>query len=272
MQVNIYSTQKADLSSHSGRLISLIRKSIAADGLQTAADFPDVVHIWGRWNGQTLSEIGRWRRLFTPVVFSSAEGLAEICAVEGKSAAQIRKKNCIRKICRQADIIVAQGKEEQQLIARLGRKEATVVLNPFVTSLTSEAECLAKLREIYVKLYNSHDEQMMTQCRQRADKATDDPTMRRLIAQTLYTDYLFRHGTCHDSNLRKLADAYIKAEMADEDAFAALLGRMKIRKFVGRLMAIMERKGMISEGFMPVEQLEGKRTDQLEAAIKSGEQ
>lgn len=269
MQIHIYTTQKADSSSHSGRMVDLILKSIARDGLEIGAECPDVVHLWGRWDSQTISEIKRWRQLFTPIVFSSIEGLAEICSVDGKAIEQIKKKNCIRKICRMTDVVVAQGREEQRLIFKYGHKEATVVLNPYVTSLTDEAKCTATLADIYCNLYASHDKQMMTQCEQRAAQATDEPIMQHLISQTLYTDYLFRHGTCHDDELKALADAYIKAEMADEDAFARLLSKMKILAFVARLMAIMKRKEMISEGFMPIDQLDDKRTAQLEAAIKS---
>lgn len=270
MQIHIYTTQKVDDSSHNRRMIDLITESMPKHGLAVGAECPDVVHIWGRWNSQTVSEIKHWQRVFTPVVFSPVDGLAEICSAKGDAMRWIEKKKYIRRICQMADIVVAQGKEEQRLISQYGKKEALTILNPYVTSLTSESDCTSKMAEIYTNLYSSHDKQMIAQCESRATAITDEPIMKSLIAQTLYVEYLFHHGTCHNDNLQRLSTAYIKAEMADEDLYSTLLKRAGKLQFVGRLMALMAEKEMISEGFMPVEPIVDKHTKQLGTSVKEG--
>lgn len=266
MRINIYSTSASKPDCRGGNELAMIASQLPRYGHTVARDYPDVVHIWGKWDSRSVSEIRRWHRLFTPVVFSSTEGLAELCAA-GSPTARLKLRNGIRKVCRLADIVTVQGSEEKRLVEKSGHNEPVIVLNPFVTSLISEKDCADRYEEIYTRLYSSHDEEMRKACESKVHKATSDNGIAQIISQTLYVDYLFKHGTCYEANLKALAEAFIKIE-TDEDALAVVLQRIGLKTFTQRLMSIMGRREMLTEGFMPVEQLYDRHARRLDKDIK----
>jgi len=266
MRINIYSTSAQKQDSYGSKEFAMIASQLPRYGHTVARDYPDVVHIWGKWDGRSASEIRRWHKLFTPVVFSSTEGLAELCDRNG-AAARLKLRNDIKTVCRLADIVTVQGGEEKRLVEKSGHNEAVTVLNPFVTSLISEKDCADRYEEIYTRLYSSHDEEMRKACESKARKATSDNGMAQIISQTLYVEYLFKHGTCYESNLKTLAETFIRVE-TDEDALSVVLQRLGLKMFTQRFMGVMGQRNMLTEGFMPVEQLYDRHARQLDKGIK----
>lgn len=233
------------------------------------ADYPDIVHIWGEWNEQTIKEIKHWKRIFTPVVFSSLQGLSELCTNSGSTISALKKKD-VRTVCRLSDIVIVQGQKEHDLVEKYGKKDATILLNPTVTSIVSEQETASLLNQIYTSLYQSHDKRMQEQCQKRSQQATADESMSPILAQILYVRYLFQHGTCYDSNLTQLSESLKKLD-TDEERLSNVFQRIKIKTFTQRIMAIMEQRGYLSEGFMPIEKLDDKQTKQMNKTIRQRE-
>lgn len=266
MRIYIYTTETHSRRTHCQQMMEMTARMMPQFGHQATADYPDVVHLWGRWDSRSAAEIRRWQKVFTPVVFSSIEGLTELCD-NMSGVAWVRKRHQMRTICRLTDEVMVQGNEESLIVEQYGRKSPVTVLNPIVTSLTSEGECVQQMAKLYADLYTSHDEKIKKVAEAKAHTVTSNESVAHIVEHILYTQYLFRHGTCYDTDVMSLARQIIETE-TDEDALAVALNSIDLMPFTRRMMAIMVSREMITEGFMPVEELTDKHTRRLDKAIK----
>lgn len=269
MRIYVHTTASNQLSAHCSSLIDFSIASMPQYGHIMTADYPDLVHIWGAWDKHTIKEIHCWQKTYMPVVFSSSQGLAALCNKSDGLHSAI-KRNAIKTICRLADVIIVQGPQEHALIKQISKTEATILLNPFVTSLISEQEAASILHQTYTSLYESHDSKMKSRCQERARQYTSDEIMVGIISHILYIKYLFRHGTCYDTDLKQLAENFMALD-TDENVLSDTLQRMKMQTFAQHLMAIMEKRGYLTEGFMPVEKIYDKHSKQMDETIRQRE-
>lgn len=239
MRIKFISLVKSSATPLNKDLLSTISESINAFGdVEVVDTTPDLVHICGKWSSASATTIKHYTNKGVPVVFTSANGLAE----------QLTTLSCMLA----PTVFHCCGPAEARLIKKISPKASIVVIaNEKFTSTTDTTTMLRLFNELYVKTYNEHEAHVKEAIQQKL-KGVSDEAIKDIIALLLYLKYAYKRETIRQTLLDSLSDTLINSDY-DEGAMHKTLSDMRLLSFAASSMALLEEKSHLMEGFMPID-------------------
>lgn len=221
---------------------------------------PDIVHVFGFWNSHCSRFVSGEHSKKIPVVFTAIEGLPAL--MDGRMPLLLKLD--IKAIVAHSAVVHVCGPHEERLLngicpdCRLRR-----IANSDVTSLSTFTSQGEEMRSLYKEIIELHDNAVRAEIKETLDKENvKDDNIKRLCSKFMYVKYWFRRGGMPQSLIDDAASDLL-ASQYDESAMSDLLRRMGIIDFVSRLMFVMRAKSGLTEGFMPVPELEDKKAQEI---------
>lgn len=233
-------------------LLSKAHESDAGKSLRLTTEAADVVHVLGPWTQQTCHAIVRQRLLDIPVVYTCTDGLQSIASLHGPT-------RTMKKIVKAASAIHVGGLTEQQRLSQwFPTTPTTLILNPLLTASTTEPEALSACTKLYERIVKSNQEYVKEQIQKRVDglKQTDE-SIAAICHTMLYAQHFHTRGFLPKPLLQDLTHILITRDY-DESQLAVHLGSLQISTFAARLMHILRQTTQLTEGFMPIPELDDK--------------
>ena len=85
----------------------------------------------------------------------------------------------------------------------------------------------------------------------KQDTGSDTQPLKSVCAKLLYARYLNNRGLLSTPHLEELGQMFLETDY-DEDKLAIIIPHIKLQKFTAELLALLDERGYISEGFMPI--------------------
>lgn len=238
MRIKFISLVKSSATPLNKDLLGTISEGISAFGdVEVVDTAPDLVHICGKWSSASATTIKQYTNKGVPVVFTSANGLAE----------QLASQSCMLA----PTVFHCCSPAEARLIKKISPKAPIVVVaNEKFTSTTDATTMLRQFNELYVKTYNEHEAHVKESIQQKL-KGVSDEAIKNIIALLMYLQYAYKRETIRQTLLDSLSDTLINSDY-DEAAMRQTLINMRLLLFAASSMALLEEKSHLTEGFMPV--------------------
>lgn len=226
----------------------------------------DVVHLMGCWSKEADREMQRCQKLRIPVVYSTLGGLAP-WTLRSHRSPLVRQRQ--RKTISSAALLQVWGPEEHREIARRKWTSKVEEVRNSATAIDFSTEDLgAAMVDIYNKVATVHDKAVWigidSQLNDLMEGAEDDA--KAVCRQLLYAHYYLKRGELPEVVLRELAQTMLHAEY-DEADFAEDLKALGILDFTARLEQLMAESAGLTEGFMPIEAINDKKTERMRKTI-----
>lgn len=221
---------------------------------------PDIVHVFGRFDKATADAVARCRQLHIPTVLTVCDALGAFA--DGRQTighTQFMAQR--RRLLTAASAVHATGQEEGVAIAATAPKaNVTVIANPVVTSCILPHDMAKAFAQLYLHTIETHERLIGEQIGRTiaaAMKKAGTPgeqakTLSEVCARIMYARYLNNRGLLSLQRVGTLAEMF-NTVVYDEAALATLLPRMGMRGFTASLLALLYERGLVSEGFMPID-------------------
>lgn len=235
-------------------LSGIISKAIdTAEGWTMGSKSPDVVHVFGTFDKATSEILRCYKSVQIPTLLTLCDGLGTIAHGQRDIDKRMLTHNR-RHMLMQASAISVSGDEEQTAIEGAFRGIETVnITNAVVTATTTVDDTCRQYMELYTKVTEQHEEKTEKAIADTLAHAKTDGTkaMQTVLHTLLRARYLNTRGKLDDAQLAIIAQIFIHTDY-DEDLLAAQLPKLRLGTFASRLLALIEAKGFITEGFMPI--------------------
>lgn len=272
MRVRLYIPQRLnDLTNGAGlAFVSEVRAALEQrQDTQIVDGDADIVHLFGSWNGEVDRIARRCHRLAIPTVYSTLGGLAPWFI----ASHNLHQRATQRRTAGAASVIQVWGPEERaELKRRKWNGNVSEIKNP-ATSVGFSRDALGQaLAGLYQETAIAHDTYIKKGIEQRVNEAMAEAgaDAKELCRKLLYAQYYHRRGTLPKQVLNDIALTMLRANY-DEEAFIEDLKTLDLLKFTVRLEKLMAEKAGLTEGFMPIEAVDDKKTDELRKTIKDYE-
>lgn len=252
MNISIITACKPAADSPYGELAAVLAKTL--NDKETAVNAgvsPDIVHLFGSYDTATLKRLQWCRRHKVPTVLTIRDGLAAF--TRGKRAPHASGRGLTGRVLAAASAVHATGYEEEEFI-KAACKDATVctIPNSCVTSLIDAPAMAGRFRRLYAETMQANERQVSDAINTVIRKAhVEQPELRDITHALLYTEYLNNRGLLDDGCLRSFALLLITTNY-DEDLLAGILNAIGSHGYLATLLKLLETRGLITEGFMPV--------------------
>lgn len=240
MRIKFISLVKGSALTLNKDLLSTIAKGIShVNDVEVVDNAPDLVHICGKWSSVVASSIKHYTNKGVPVVFTSANGLTDLLTPQSSTLAPTVFHCC--------------GPAEARLLnAILPKANVVVIANEEFTSTINVETMLTQFNNLYIKTYNDHDASVRSKIIERVKKSgVDDDAILNICTRLFYLHYSFKRETIRQSMLDSLSDDFINSNY-DEDVMRQTLNDLKLTSFAASVMALLEEKSHLTEGFMPI--------------------
>lgn len=240
MRIKFISLVKGSALTLNKELLSTIAEGITHFGdIEVVDNAPDLVHICGKWSSMVASSIKHYTNKGIPVVFTSANGLTDLLTPQSSTLAPTVFHCC--------------GPAEARLLnAILPKANVVVIANEEFTSTINVETMLTQFNNLYTKTYNDHDASVKSKIIERVNKSgVDDDAILNICTQLYYLHYTFKRETIRQSLLNILSNDLINSNY-DEDIMRQTLNELKLTSFAASVMALLEEKSHLTEGFMPI--------------------
>ena len=260
MNTSIVFTAEAKESIPYAAMAQILKEQIGLrDDCYIVESAPDVVHVFGLMDSATKRVLTHYRDLCIPTVFTPCDGLARYTASKQTISHKTAFMPTFRRLLMTATAILSTGKEEGNALATTAPKaEIEIVPNAAVTSSITPHDMADAIIRIYGTAFEKNEQQVAANIVKTigaALKGHDTDTtgnIKSVCAKLLYARYLNNRGLLSTPRLEELGRMFVETDY-DEDRLAFLLPRIKIRKFTAGLLALLDERGYISEGFMPID-------------------
>ena len=244
---------------------SLPQELIDRGSVDVVDKHPDIVHLFGLWNRESIKAIREFRVRRIPIVFTSLDGLPAINATAKSLSGQNVINACVKKISLESDVVHVCGSVEETAIRNLCKEAKTVCIkNCFYTRLTTKPSMLQALENLYASVVEKHDEKVSQTITNRVKEANiNDKAIASVISRLLLLHTLYIKGSIPKTFLDDLS-ALLVATDYDEKHLCSVLRRLKLYKFASRAMQVLADCSTLTEGFMPMPPTD----DKLTAGIK----
>ncbi len=265
MRICLYMPQQIGKQPVHQAYLAQVRDGLAVDrDIEITDRFPDLIHVFGAWNAQALHAVRRAHRLLIPTVYSPLGDL---------SPWKLREKRCRpfdlsrqKQATRSASCVLVWGELERKAIEqRRWNSHIVVVPNAVITSQITQTDMASRIKELYRNVIDQHDLRMHHNIDGRLAVFGDEAET-ALCHLFLYLRYRFHRRNILQEDLKRLTDTLNTLEY-DEDRLNEMLRTLHEERFAARILQVLADDCGLTEGFMPADPIDDKRTAQIRAAI-----
>ena len=205
----------------------LVHELTVCDQVDIVDMSPDIVHIFGIWNMHNVRLVEQYRSKDIPVVFTS--------------------------------IVHACGQLEQTFLSGFAKSSGIhVITNAAFTSTVSVDDMVALFRSLYGSAIQSNDTAVRNRIsRQIAKYNIQDKSIHDICSRIMYIRQRFKMLNIPQSVLDETSQVMIGSDY-DEKSMRHTLDEMHLSKFASYTMALLEFNSSLTEGFMPIDSIDGK--------------
>lgn len=145
----------------------------------------------------------------------------------------------------------------------------TWLKNPVTTTDLTMAEFASAMQGFYQEVLDHHEEYVWHMIHQRMSQLhlqEEQHTLSQVLQQILYVEYKFKRKQILSSNIEELGRLMHETNY-DEDELAKNLQLLKVHGFMASLEQVMEKRQLLSEGFMPIPPLQNRLTKNINKTI-----
>ena len=233
----------------------LVHELTVCDQVDIVDMSPDIVHIFGIWNMHNVRLVEQYRSKDIPVVFTSINGVLSIVNRDGRQVNSPNIIYAVRRIVRSGAVVHACGQLEQTF------------LSGFAKSSGSVDDMVALFRSLYGSAIQSNDTAVRNRIsRQIAKYNIQDKSIHDICTRLMYIRQRFKMLNIPQSVLDETSQAMIDSDY-DEKSMRRALDEMHLSKFASYTMALLESNSSLTEGFMPIDSLDGKVVSDMQKLI-----
>lgn len=237
------------------------------DNVEIVDKSADIVHIFGLWNMAYAKQVAKYRKRCVPVVFTPLGGLSAIMDND-RLTNNVFTRKAIREICHNGTVVHATGRIEKEAIGKIAcHANVHVIPNPDITFTTDTSTMSKEMFALYEETIENNDSYIRRKIQSLISKAcVKDEAISALCADLLYINERLKMQNIPQGNLENLSRLLTVSDY-DESIMRSSLESLRIYKFASYIMTLLNKRYNLTEGFMPMEGLEGKIVDKMEKAI-----
>lgn len=246
----------------------LVHELTVCDQVDIVDMSPDIVHIFGIWNMHNVRLVEQYRSKDIPVVFTSINGVLSIVNRDGRQVNSPNIIYAVRRIVRSGAVVHACGQLEQTFLSGFAKSSGIhVITNAAFTSTVSVDDMVASFRSLYIDTIQSNDTAVRNRIsRQIAKYNIQDKSIHDICTRLMYIRQRFKMLNIPQSVLDETSQAMIDSDY-DEKSMRRALDEMHLSKFASYTMSLLESNSSLTEGFMPIDSLDGKVVSDMQKLI-----
>lgn len=243
MRIRLFLGADPDNNKIAARMFDILKEELSKDSTIVLTDEnPDVIHFIGAW---TASAVGIAKDAMAKFIATVHTPLGSLCPWQKPSSANVR-------LTSKCSAIISAGQMEQELLDDGNRKNLQMILNPVVTSTTTNEKMAAEYKELYRKIIKSTDDSLWDEVENKVKLIKeDDAVILNICKNLLYAQHLTVRKNLPLVFLKGLAELFVKSDY-DEDRLGEVLKLINLFLFTQHLEFVMQESAQLTEGFMPL--------------------
>lgn len=269
MRVELYMSKKTAGSPLYQAYLSMIQQYLQGYGeIEPSHEFPDIVHVFGSWDASAHKKLEQCHKLLIPTVFSSLGQLAPWHFPKCPSPTQVLQTSAQKRATRQASALIVWGEfEKKEMEKRKWNEQTHVIPNAVTTSLISPEEMAQETIKLYQEVLETHDRLTHQRIHEKLNTFPNDKSPEKEVCHSLlYLRYQYHRRNIKKQTLQELNDTLNSLEY-DEDALNDMLEQLNEEQFAARIMQVLSEDYQLTEGFMPLDPLNDRQTQDIRGAI-----
>ena len=249
--------------------LSMIQQYLQGYGeIEPSHEFPDIVHVFGSWDASAHKKLEQCHKLLIPTVFSSLGQLAPWHFPKCPSPTQVLQTSAQKRANRQASALIVWGEfEKKEMEKRKWNEQTHVIPNAVTTSLISPEEMAQETIKLYQEVLETHDRLTRQRIQEKLNIfPNDDNPEKEVCHAILYLRYQYHRRNVKKQTLKELNDTLHNLEY-DEDALNDMIKQLGEERFAARVMQVLSEEFQLTEGFMPLDPLNDRQTQDIRGAI-----
>ncbi len=238
-------------------------------GIMTVVDKnPDIIHLFGQWNGESIKVINKFNARNIPVVFTSTNGLIDLNTFGYSFTKRATTNRYVKKISQRVATVHVCGTVEGHVVHELCKEaDACCIRNCHYTNLISKHNMLQDFENLYVSIVKKHDESIKQLISNKIKDANiSDRAIALITSKLLYLQVLHIKGSIPGACIDELSKTLTETDY-NEQHLCNVLHKLKIYKFTSRAMQMLNDCSTLTEGFMPMPPTNDKATAALKQDI-----
>lgn len=251
---------KDDMNSTNIHFMTLLQEYICKyDYVDIVDHAPDIAHVCGNWNIETIRQIKKIIQNEIPVIFTSCNGLNDF-----SGNIQRYQSLIMRDLIRNVSAIHVCGIIEKEKIQHVCPDSCIyVVSNPVISNTTDANNMTSLMLKTYNSIINNYDKRKKETIKSIIHaQYTKDDEIFEICSRFLYIKYLLHKGNIPIDTLKETSSMIITKQY-DEDEMEKLIKKLGIYDFVSSLLHAMNIKTGLTEGFMPIESSNNKLSETI---------
>lgn len=251
---------KNDINNTNIHFMTLLQEYICKyDYIDIVDHAPDIAHVCGNWNIQTIRQIKKIIQNEIPVIFTSCNGLNDF-----SNNIQRYQSLIMRALIHNVSAIHVCGLIEKEKIQHVCPNSCIyVVSNPVISNTTDASNMTSLMIKTYNSIINNYDAKKKEAIKSIIHtQYTKDDDIFEICSRFLYIKYLLHKGNIPKDILTETSSMMIMKQY-DEEEMEKLIKKLEIYDFVSSLLNAMNIKVGLTEGFMPVESSNNKLSETI---------
>lgn len=269
MRVELYMSKKTACIPLYQAHLSILQQHLQGYGeIEPSHEYPDIVHVFGSWDASAHKKLEQCHKLLIPTVFSSLGQLAPWHFPKCPSPTQVLQTSAQKRATQQASALIVWGElEKQEMEKRKWNEQIHVIPNAVTTSLISPEEMAHETIKLYQEVLETHDRLTRQRIQEKLNIfPNDDNPEKEVCHAILYLRYQYHRRNVKKQTLKELNDTLHNLEY-DEDALNDMIKQLGEERFAARVMQVLSEEFQLTEGFMPLDPLNDRQTQDIRGAI-----
>ena len=249
---------KDEINGINTHLMTLLQEYICKhDNVEIVDKAPDIAHVCGNWNTQTIRQIKKITKNEIPVIFTSCNGLNDFSANMQRYQSLIMR-NIIHNV---SAIHVCGLLEKEKILYVCPDSCVYVVTNPIISSTTDVNSMTLLMLKTYKSIISNYDASKKEAIKSIIHtQYTKDDEISEICSRFLYIKYLLHKGNIPLDILAETSSMMV-IKQYNEEEMDRLVKKLGIYNFVSSLLHAMNIKTGLTEGFMPMESSDDKLSE-----------
>lgn len=225
----------------------------------------DVVHVIGCWHLSSARVIKLAYRRGIPIVYTPMQEITTWYRHQHRLACTLKSILYQRSITHKASVIHVTGPVEQSDMEKLGwNHQINLIANPVLTHQINSDELAQRL----LIIYHTANENTTQTAQQSAEKAVSKVCKQNFNIEKQICQYIFmihrRMQRCDIplAMLKQLSNLLCTQDY-DEELIARILRKLHLTNFTRYLETALQKRNLLTEGFMPIAQRNGRLTTKI---------
>ncbi|MCH3969251.1 MAG: hypothetical protein LKE47_02205 [Prevotella sp.] len=217
----------------------------------------DLLHLLGAWDYRASRLAGKARKMGIPYIFSPLGGITPWNMRHPAHKRFFQRLNYQKSMIKYADAVLVTTPLEMQYLKKLKWNfQLYRIPNPVLTHLLSEEEMRSKMEEVYARVLSRHEKFKAEQIRRLTG---NDSPEHLILRQLLQIQSRMPHQNIPQEYFDALQSLLHDTDY-DDDLLTEQIKKLKMEKFSRRVFQVMTSRTGLTEGFMPEESLEDRKT------------